>query len=44
MNKIATNILLLFCFIASTVWSQNINLKVVGDDVQELLVDITEVN
>jgi hypothetical protein len=41
MNKIATNILLsLFCLIGTIAWSQNINLKVVGDDVQGYTVDI----
>jgi hypothetical protein len=41
MNKIATIIFLsLCCFLGATAWSQNINLKVVGDEVQGYNVDI----
>jgi hypothetical protein len=41
MNKIATTILLLLCcFVGTMVRSQNINLKVVGDDKQGYNVDI----
>lgn len=41
MNKIAATILLsLCCFIGTVAWSQNMNLKVVGDEVQGYTVDI----
>lgn len=41
MNKIVNNFLLsLCCFIGTIAWSQNINLRVVGDDVQGYTVDI----
>jgi hypothetical protein len=41
MNKIATTIFLsLCCFIGTMAWSQNIKLKVAGDDVQGYTVDI----
>lgn len=45
MNKIASTILLsLCCFIGTMAWSQNINLKIVGDDVQGYTVDIYDGN
>lgn len=41
MNKIANNFLLALCCLIGTIaWSQNINLKVFGDDVQGYTVDI----
>ena len=41
MNKITTTILLFFfCFIGTAAWSQDINLKVVGDDIQGYTVNI----
>ena len=41
MNIIAAKILLSLCFFMGTIaWSQNINLKVVGDDVQGYTVDV----
>lgn len=41
MNTIAAKILLSLCFFMGTIaWSQNINLKVVGDDVQGYTVDV----
>ncbi|HSN47352.1 MAG TPA: hypothetical protein VLR29_01195, partial [Flavobacterium sp.] len=45
MNKIAVTILLVIsCFTGTIAWSQNINLKVVGDDVQGYTVDIYDGN